>query len=313
MLYTYIHHKEYKGASWDVAHLYEHLVTISFQSYLESLGMHPGLVGNTSGDTFEQVVFLRATFYDKHVANAYEHFLTAPSLINTSYTPQALAEIETEEQESFSLRNKKEFDAQLALLISSPWVDNSQAKSTEIDESSLLPQSPFATKKSAKDFQDVVVAIYADNSNLDEDEQTLFLRLSAVLNDVISYAIRKEQSGSYHIGLSPISKDDGTMGSTQHIRFKRPVELKRIQEIAEQALHNITKQANMPLIIAHFNEFGGHTTWKNFIIDYYKHTGIVTSNEHIASLATAERTASIIAKLSVHVRLMRKGDEEWFS
>lgn len=312
MLYTYVHHKEYSGASWDVAHLYEHIVTRSFQKYLESLDIQPGLIGNTSGDTFEHVIFLNATFYDRRVADAYEYFLKTPSLIDASLIPQMLLEIETEDREILTLQDQTEFDAQLTSLLVSPWTNNALVTSGIVDESSYSPDSPYTAKRSAKDFRDIVVSAYVDIGDLDDGEQTLFLRLSVIAGDVIGYALRRELHGTYHIGLSPISKDVTIMGSMQHVRFRRDISLKQIQEVAEGVLHAIDIQSAMPFITAQFEEFADRATWRSLIVDYYRHTGILTTNAYISSLATPERITSILSKLKIHVRQTRKSDEEWF-
>lgn len=312
MLYTYIHHKEYQNASWDVAHLYEHLVTRSFQSYLESLGLHPGLIGHVSGDTFEHIVFLNATFYDKRVADAYEHFLTAPKLIDLSITPQALLEIETEERITLGLQDQAKFDVQLEWLIEKPWINNTSISSGFINETTNSTDV-FLVKRTAKEFRDVTVGIYADTSDLDNDEQTLLLRLSVVAGDMIDFAIRKDLQGTYYVGSSPISKDDTIMGNMHHIRFKRNIPLEAIKETAEKVLQTIDIPAAMPLISSHFKEFADRATWKSVVIDYYRHTGILTNNANISSLATLERVTALLSKLKVHVRAMRKEDEEWFS
>ncbi len=313
MLYTYIHHKEYKGASWDVAHLYEHLVTRSFQSHLESLGVNPGLIGSLSGDTFEHIIFLNATFYDKSVADTYEHFMKTSAPTDSSFIPQALREIESEEKETFTLARDGEFDSQLASLAALPWVDNAKTASGVVDESTTLPDAPFVIKRSAKDFRDIVVSTYVKSDDLDEDGQVLFLRLSVIIGDIIGYTIRKELPGAYHVGLSPISKVNANMGSTQRIRFPRNVTLRQIQETAEQALLDINVQQAMPLISAQLDEFADRATWRNIVVDYYRHTGILTNNNHISSLATPERITSIISKLKVHVHTMNEDEESWFS
>lgn len=313
MLYTYIHHKEYKDASWDVAHLYEHLVTRSFQSHLESLGIHPGLIGSVSGDTFEHVIFLQAIFYDKQVAEAYKHFLEMPSLTDSSFIPQMLLEIEIENKEHLNMKDKSELESQLGSLSATPWMNNAAITNRIVDESTTLPDAPFVIKRSAKDFRDIVVSTYAKSDDLDENEQILFLRLSVIIGDIIGYTIRKELPGAYHVGLSPISKVNANMGSAQHIRFPRNVTLRQIQETAEQALLDINVQQAMPLISAQLDEFADRATWRNIVVDYYRHTGVLTNNNHISSLATPERIASIISKLKVYVHTMNKGEEAWFS
>lgn len=311
MLYTYIHHKEYSGASWDVAHIYEHLVTRSFQSYLESLNIHPGLVGHVSGDTFEHVVFLNATFYDRQIADAYEHFLATPELIDITFVPQALLECETEEKVSFTLQDKAKLDEQLQALITELWTNNDSISQTFINETADAEEI-FQTKRVAKEFRDVNVGIYVDSDDLDEKEQALFLRLSALIGDVIYFALRKKLPGSYYITSSPISKDTAIIGNMHHIRFKRSTSLKSIKGVAETAISDIDVKSVMPLVVAQFEEFADRATWKASVIDYYRHTGIVTNTVYISSLATPERISAILPKIKIHVRSILKDDEKWF-
>lgn len=312
MLYTYVHHKEYSNVSQDVAHFYEHLVIFSFHSYLESLGIHPGLIGSVNGDMFEHIVFLNATFYEKKVADAYEHFLTSPELIDTSLISQMLVECETEDRVTFIMHDEVEFNRQLDSLIEMPWVSNDSATAHFVDESSTA-KAVLEAKQSAKEFRDIALGFYADSDALDQDEQTLFLRLSVIVGDILELTIRRRLHGAYCIDRTPIAKDNAIMGSIHHIRFRRGVSLKSIKKAAEGALQTIDIQSGMPFITAQFEEFADRTTWKSFVIDYYRHTGILTNVEYISSLATPKRIVSVLSKLKIHVRAMQKSDEEWFS
>ena len=301
MLYTYVHHKEYSDASWDIAHIYEHLVTRSFQSYLESLNIHPGLIGHVSGDTFEHIIFLNATFYDQRVADAYEHFLAKPELINTSYIPQMLAECESEEKVVLSLQDKTKLNEQLHALIATPWMNNKSVSQISVDETANA-EAIFEAKRAAKEFHDVSVGVYVDLNDLDDTDQVLFLRLSALIGDVIGFVIRKELDGSYYATSSPISKDDTIMGNTHHLTFKRSTSLKANKGVCEAAVSSINVESAMPLITAQFEEFADRAAWSVFAIDYYRHTGIVTNTAYIASLATPERISAILSRVKFHVR-----------
>jgi len=176
MLFTYVHHKEYSNTSWDVAHLYEHLVTHAFQSYLNSLNIYPGLIGHVSGDTFEHIVFLNATFYNKQVADAYERFLATSILVDIPSIAQILLEIEAEEKVTFTIRDKAKFDEQLRSITTEPWISNDSLASRFVDETAA-PEIVLRAKRTAEEFRDGVVGIYADVDDLDNDEQTLFLRV----------------------------------------------------------------------------------------------------------------------------------------
>ncbi|HMI09192.1 MAG TPA: hypothetical protein VK497_02230 [Candidatus Saccharimonadales bacterium] len=312
MLHTYIHHKEYSGASWDVAHIYEHLVTRSFHAYLESLNIHPGFIGHISGDTFERIIFLNATFYSQQIADAYKHFLAKSELVDISFVPQMLLECETEEKVIFTLQDKVKFNEQLRTLVAEPWVNNDSVPQSFINETTN-PEILLQVKRAAKEFRDVSVGVYVDVNDLDNEEQVLFLRLSALIGDVIGYVIRKELHGSYYIASSPISKDTNIMGSTHHIRFQQSTSLKSVQEIAEAAINDIDVQSVTPLVLAQFEEFSDRATWRTFVIDYYRHTGIVTNTAFIASLATLERIGAILSKVKIHVRPIQKSDKEHLS
>jgi hypothetical protein len=311
MLYTYIHHKEYADASWDVAHVYEHLITRSFQSYLESLNINPGLIGHVSGDTFEHIIFLNATFYDQQVADAYEHFLTKPELIDTSYISQMLLECEAEEKISLVFQDKVKFDEQLQALITELWTNNDSISQTFTNETASV-EDIFEIKRAAKESRDVSVGVYVDVDSMDGEERALFLRLSALVGDMIGFALRKELDGSYYVASSPISKDDAIMGNTHHLRFKRNTSLKSIKEVCEAAINDINIELAMPFIMSQFEEFADQATWKTFAIDYYRHTGIVTNTEYIASLATRDRISAILPKVKIHVRDIQKDDEKQF-
>jgi hypothetical protein len=312
MLYTYVHHKEYNGLSQTVAHIYEHLVIHSFHAHLESLNIHPGLIGSVSGETFEHVIFLNAIFYDKKVSDTYESFLASPTLVDIASLQQMILECETEDKVALTLEDRVMFDRQLDSLMSTPWTNNSLVETHYVDETSTS-EAIFQTKRTAKDFKDVALGFYADTDALDQDEQTLFLRLSVIVGDIIEVAIRKELHGVYCVGRAPISIDDAAMLSATHLRIKKNIPLTSIKKAAQDALSTIDVQSVMPLIAAHFEEFADRATWKTFVIDYYRHTGILTNNPAISSLATQERIESIFSKLKIHVRTMRKGDEVWFS
>jgi hypothetical protein len=312
MLFTYVHRKEYANVSQDIAHLYEHLVIYSFQLHLKSLGIYPGLIGSISGETFEQVIFLNATFYDQRVADAYKHFLIAPQSVDAALIPQMLAECEVEDGVTFEIQDKDEMNVQLNSLVAMSWVDNDFAVSHFIDETKV-PEVALNTKRTAKEFRDISLGFYFESEALDQDEETLFLRLSVIIEDIVNFGIREKVHGMYHMGRAPISIYNDAMIGGMHLRFKKDVSLRLIKEVAESVLTSFDMVSAVPFIMAQFKEFADRATWKNSVIDYYRHTGMVTSNAYIASLATPERIASIMSKIRIHVRAMDKGDDEWFS
>jgi hypothetical protein len=190
-------------------------------------------------------------------------------------------------------------------------VNNDSGVPHSVDETSVAKLA-FETKKNAKEFRNVALGFYAAIDDLDQDEQMLFLRLSVIVGDILELAIRRGIQGAYCAGSTPISIDDTRMVGGAQVRLKKNVSLETIKNIAEEALLSIDIQAARPLIAAQFEEFADRATWKSLAIDYYRYTGLVASNEYISSLDTSERITSIISKLKINVRVMRKSDEEWF-
>jgi hypothetical protein len=304
MLFTYVHQKEYTAASHDVAHLYEHFAIHSFYRHLESHGIQPGLIGYVNGDTFEGIIFLHALFYDQHVASLYEKFLSKPLAVDNDLMSHVLCELETEDRINLTFRDTAAFNQQFKSLIAAPWVNNDSMGSSKL-QTTELPASPLETKKKAKDFRDISLGVYAENSGFDDNDRTLFLRLSVIIGDIVHLAVRQKLH-SAAFDISPTVADDSYIGNTYKLRLKSEISLALIKTTALDKLRGLDINSAMSLISAHFDEFATHSSWRDVVIDYYRHTGIVTSNAHISSLATPERIAAIISKLKIHARTIHK-------
>lgn len=304
MLLTYVHQKEYTSASYDVAHLYEHLVIHSFYTYLESHQVQPGFIGYVGGETFEKVVFLQASFYNKRIADLYEKFLSKPIVADDSFILHALRELEAEDRVSLTVRDKASFNQQLQSLITTTWIDNNSVISSSMLEVAKLPDSPLETKKIERDFREVLVGIYAENSDLDNNERTLLLRLLAILGDTIHLEMRQKLHCAY-VEDPAVMADNEYIGNTYNLRFNKKIPLRTIKNLVEAKLLNMDIDSIMPLINAQFEEYSQRSSWNDKVIDYFRYTGIVTSNAYIASLATPDRIATVISKLKIHVRVTR--------
>lgn len=308
MLVTRVYQKEYTAASYDVAHLYEHIVIHSFYKYLESHHIQPGLVGYIGGETFEGIIFLNTTFYDQHVADLYEEFLSKKLEISDALISHTLHELEAEDRINLIMRDKASLDQQLDSLVTASWVNNNLIVSG-ILKTSKLPLSPFETKKVAKDFRTVMVGVYGNNEDLDEDERILLLRLSAILGDILHVEMRQKLE-TFYVEDSQVMSDNEYIGSTYHFQLANNVSLQTIKNIAEKKLATFDIASSMPFITMQFNEFSKRSSWNDKVIDYYRYTGIITNNPYIASLATPKRTAALISKLKVHVRVIQEGVED---
>jgi hypothetical protein len=300
MLSTHLHQKEYVDASYEVARLYEHLVIFSFYKHLESKQIQSELIGRVSGETFDSIIFLNANFYDPKIAYLYEEFLRSPLVIDEQLALRSLRKLEVEDKVKLIARDVSVLNQQLRALISTPWTENTSALTHALDNPKL-PTSPIEIKKASKDFRNILIGVYAENNELDQDEQVLMLRLSAVIGDIIHFELR-EQLDCYYLEGSPIMKDEGIIGNTYTYRFNKKVLIKTIEETIETKLQAFDVPSAMPLIELQFNEFASRQSWNNEAVDFCRNTGFVTSNEHIASLATLERVTSVVSKLKIHVK-----------
>jgi len=301
MLVTYVHQKEYAASSYDVAHLYEHIVIHSFYNYLESHHIQPGLVGYIGGETFEGIIFLNTTFYDQRVADLYEEFLSKKLEINDALILHTLRELEAEDKINLIVQDKASFDQQLSSLVMTPWTNNNQTSSGMLKVPEL-PVSPFVTKKIAKDFRTVIIGMYGNSEDFDEDEMILLLRLLVIIGDILHIEMRQKLE-TFYVDDSPVMADNEYTGSTYHFQLAKNVSLQAIKDIIEKKLTTFDIAISMPFITMQFDEFSKRSSWNDKVIDYYRYTGIVTNNAHIASLATPERIMSVVSKLKVHVRV----------
>jgi len=306
MLFTYVHYKEYEGASHAVAHLYEHAVIHSFYAYLERHGQQPGFEGYVNGETFNNIIFLKALFYDEYIAWLYSNFLSETVKFDAKLISFVLRELETEDEVKLMVADEAALKRQLLSLASGLWIDSNSIKSS-IVESSPLPQSPFTEKASEKTFQNVVIGVYTKRNALSLDEQTLLLRLSVIIGDILLLEVRQKFQCTV-LDHMPTMADAENIGMVCKVRVRRDVSLAAVQELTEARLRTVNSREAMSLVSAHFNEFAKQASWQEDAVEYYRNTGIVTNNAFIALLATEENIERVLAKLKVHVRRVQEGE-----
>lgn len=300
-MYSYVYYKHYTEASYDVAHLYEHLVVHAFMAHLESKGFPAGLVGDVSGETFHNVIFLRTTFYDKRVARMFDSFIESLAYGSTSAATWEvlLEELENESDVVIKPRERARIDTELAYLQALPWYDSAKKPSFDIHESGL-PATPFVVRPRKKSSTlNAAISIYS--TKLNNAEYVLYLGLAGLIGDAVEWRIRKVLHG-YPMHDVPIVADDSLVGSRCDMRFCDDITLESITSEAQHALAIITEPGSYRLLEAYLHEHATHPYWVPYTIDYYRHTGVIAGPQYIGSYISPGHVHSVLSKLHVHVR-----------
>src|SRR5690606_8318287 len=98
MVHTRHHHLDIRSVDNDVAHLFEHLIINGFFSYIEKEGYHPAFIGWVTGETFDNILFINAGFYDGKVASLFDTYLEHTPSYTDEQIHHAMASIEAELQ-----------------------------------------------------------------------------------------------------------------------------------------------------------------------------------------------------------------------
>lgn len=298
MLHTYVHLKETPTASWDVAHVYEHLFIRSFYSYAEKQGISAGVIGFTLAATFENAIFIDAGFYNKYAADLYTSFIATGSL-DMGLLDDAIAECQAEERSLFTVTDQAALQQQLTELAAIPWQASTDIQSKKYDPTDKKVPNVITQRKSANSFRTIKVGVYLENPTL--EEALLWLRLSVIVSDTVLCAMR-EKYNSYFLESHPTADRQQYVVSTTEHRIRKGTPTRDITTYVQSVIAEFDVDANMPYITDHFNELPRQPLWKSLSIDYYRSAGYIANLDTISSLATAENIKSLLGRLRVKVR-----------
>lgn len=287
------HHLYIQHHDWNVAHLYEHLLIAGAKKYLEKHGFSKDFFGWISGETFEDYIFLDAFFYQKEAAECFDNYLETKPTFTDSDIAWATKCIEAEEKVTlhYDAANVKHA---LNELNSHPW--NTQQSST----GNRAVNKIITPRPSAKDFRDISIVFGAND--LTNVEQKVFLRLRPILVD-ITYSYLGSMMPLYERGTSPVARR-GSMEKflTVYTIPRINGRLISLQQQIEDHFHTYPINKHTKELTAHFSGFASEQLWKDSATEYYRYTGIVTTTDEIASLATSETIAAILRKLYIRIR-----------
>lgn len=301
MITTVFHRLDTSDTDWQVAHLFEHLFVTGFYKFLDGHSISLTLFGWMSAETFEDCIYIDAGFYDPRVGALMEKYISQQHTFSSGDITCALSQMQSEEKVLLSITDHQLLSNELKKLSKRLW------------DTSLRTKSPgaqaIAVKRSAKDFKDVIVTVHADN--LTPEEQKVFLRFHVVVIDVISEALVTKK-GAYSHGNSPVALRDDSMAYMSKFTMRQDdqaMSLASLRDYIQAALEDIKIDTNMQTLERHFTVFAKEALWQSMPLEYYRSTGIITTNQEVASLATAERLASILTKLRVMTRRATSADD----
>lgn len=296
MIYTYLFQKEFSSCSWDVAHLYEHAFCHAYFAYLLKNDVNPSVCGFLNADTFERVIYIYASFYNKKTADLFEKFINTND-VSEEYIDIASKEIGLEDKSIYKIVDQAEFNNQFSEINQIIWADVSLLKTAHSISDRNLILSPFSMTHSAKTYRDVIISNFIENGTADEN--ALMLRWSMVLDDVIRVSLNSDMICYLTYSSPAYIVKDNFVGRTQIIRFSKDISLQDIKINVENIVKAFDLKKNYSYIKDHFSEYSNQPTWRDDPITYYRYSSIVTSSLHISSLATIDNLQSLTDKVKI--------------
>lgn len=289
MLNAKTYHLDTHSFDWDIVHLFEHLLIQGFFDILPQYGYRPELIGWVNGDTFEDMLFIDCGFYEPEVAQLFDDYMHDLPEFTEEQVQAILSTVECESQSIATITDMKACLSQLLILSKSTW--SGESKTREVHPQVLK------YKKSKRSFEEMRVIV--SSKTLSEEEQKLFQRTYVIVYDIISRDLQKHQ-GVYFNDSSEVRSDDkGTFGFGFELTAKKPIKAEYVVSAVAEAIKKFPLAGHFSQVKAHFDTFADEPWLQNAPVDYYRYTGIVTTNREIADLATLENFESLLSKLEV--------------
>lgn len=273
----------------DAWHLLEHVLVAAQRRFLLERGNHLFDIVAVKGETFEEVVFFSGEFYTEKALADYELFWKKPQL-RTEDVQLAVKTLELEERSAVAV------DA-LQLLAAARRIAAGGTSNLEVD---------LRMKKTPRQTVDVRVDVVLDSS--DAAEQKVFLRLRPPLLDAITAVVSKFYA--YDRGAAAVCQVGDNLEFSQIFTVPSEISLDNLQKNLQQAIDKANSPDSIRSIRRQYAAFAKAPLLKDVPIEYFRNTGIITSVEEIAELATRERLARVLDKLEVSVALASEDDYE---
>ncbi|HMM62018.1 MAG TPA: hypothetical protein PKC86_00480 [Candidatus Saccharibacteria bacterium] len=304
---TYSHIKHTNTITQSVAHLYEHLFVESFYVYAtEKLNIDPSIIGYIGGETFENVVFMEAWFYDDRIARLFQRFIKHEKL-NFKFFDLVISQVSSEDRVEWNILNKKSLKTQLATISDIKWNPVEDLGVFEYSEKAIKKISPIEIKPNAPKYKSLLITAYVSVKDLSLNERALFLRLSTIVQDVVGSDIRA--LGFYEQSSHPPQELGEYLVCKVGVTGLRVgVSNETLQNIIEKHLQSFDWKKNKSYIKSHFSEYSKQPLWNAHPRDHLKHVSVIAGNKTVKLLATQKNILSIFNKIQIRVETVSYQD-----
>jgi hypothetical protein len=300
---TELFYKDTRNCDYEIGHLYEHLLIQDFYETLNADGYIDGLWGWLSGETFDGALFLSAGFYDNSAKKRFINYMQQPPSFSATSIKNAIAHMEAEDDVLITY-DMSDITRQLQKIETLGFIRLSGNEDLAIHHDSTqkdLPKSKYlVARKSKKSFQNFSIKIGICNpTNLDKE---IFLRLNVVANDVVAGALNQMSAYGY-FGEGPIFEeqtDNFIFHYTEQTIAKKHYDEKRILSKLTQELKGVDFTGKKRDLKKYIRGYYLDTS-SDFVVDYFRFTGIVTSKYHIYKLFTPKNVQKVWDKLEVKI------------
>lgn len=282
----------------ETAHLYEHMFINSFFIYVEKkLGINPKVIGYLGGETYRDIIFVEAIFYDDAVADLLETFL-ASRISCVASLDVCSKQCAAEDRETWRITDRGLLMEQLEALHAAPWLREEEIMPQIYTGDGKKEASPIKIQKSAKHYKSVLVTLTLNPEWV--EDRAVFLRFHVILNDIISRCV--EKNGWYVLDALFVKDEPTYMYCGIGVVLPRGVTTNQLIRTAiEDVLSSFDFGTNQHYLDAHFKEFGSQPRFIGRMRNNLHFSDVLASNKMIAALATPDRLQRITQTLSVKV------------
>lgn len=312
-LHTRLYHLNVHDFDHEVAHLYEHLLIESFTKQLRDNKLPVFLSGWVSGQTFNEIMFIEAGFYNQSAAEFFDNYMTRGGRIDWSLVDTMLNCIQSEARaKAVSIDNEllqsqlKTLDAAAFALIDT---DTADPCYYPIDRHSKSSASVITLKPSKKNFRDITILFGA--TELTTDEKLAFLRMTPFIRHFIDTMMVTVGAHKQEWGHTVDRPQDGLMDLDIYTIHRSRVSAGEIEKLLAEHLYELISEVTAyPEALQQYADiFVNESRWEDFPIQYFKWSGIVASRTSIAAALTQENVASVLEKLQFSV--VPASEEHW--
>lgn len=299
-LHATLYFKECKTVPMEVSHLYEHVVMQGFHDYLKEMaGIEPGVMGYFGGETYKNIIFLEAWFYDASIEALFFDFMRG-DILPEKHIKLCIKQCEAESREKWHVSSPSLLVEQLRDLHASPWKNISdEAPFQYVEDTDKVP-SPITIHKSASSFKSVIISPYFELQELSDNEKTLLLRLYVIIQDILIHHVR--QNGWYTYDTHSLVEKGSYLFAPLSIGLPTKTRTNRsIEQEMTAALHAFDVKANYPYIKAHLDVFARQPTWQGMIRETLHHVDMIASNNAVAASVSEQAVMDLFQKVAVRV------------